>query len=175
MADYVVEPLSKRHNRADFSCGEEELDRYLKQQASQAGRRDVARVFVLCPGADEVCFAPTTIVGYYTLSATSIEPTNLPSDLAKRMPRYPTLPAILLGRLAIDRRYQGQGIGSILLTSALQRSLRLSTELGAIAVIVDAKHDRARQFYEHYGFQRFIDHEYRLFLPMKTIEQLFAD
>jgi GNAT superfamily N-acetyltransferase len=99
---------------------------------------------------------------------------SLPPTLAKRLPRYPTLPAFLVGRLAVDRRYQGQGIGRRLLMSALGRSLELRTQIGAIGVIVDAKDDAARAFYEHYDFQRFEDNPYRLILSMKTMEQLLG-
>jgi GNAT superfamily N-acetyltransferase len=129
--------------------------------------RNVVRVFVLCPRDS------TTIVGYYTLSATALQPTNLPSDLARRLPRYPTLPALLIGRLAADVRYQGQGVGKHLLLSALRRSLHLSAELGAVAVVVDAKDDRAQAFYERHDFRRFADDAYRLFLPLTTVQQLF--
>jgi len=164
---YVVGLLDKTHDRAAFTCGVEPLDRYLKQQARQDMERNVVRVFVLCPQDS------TTIAGYYTLSATAIKPTNLPSDLVRRLPRYPTVPAILIGRLAADTRYQGHGVGKHLLLSALRRSLHLSTDLGAVAVVVDAKDATAQAFYERYGFLRFIDDPYRLFLPLTTITQLF--
>ena len=163
---YEIEPLGDAHDRAAFASGIAPLDRYLREQAGQEMRRNVAAVFVLRMGGS------STIAGYYTLSATSTEPTGLPRDLQKRLPRYPTLPALLIGRLAVDQRYQGQGIGRALLTSALSRSLRLRTEVGAIGVIVDAKDDRARQFYERYGFQGFLDDPYRLFLPMQTVADL---
>lgn len=163
---YEVEPLGEQHNRAAFSCGVEALDRYFREQAGQESRRDVARVFVLhMRGAQDVA-------GFYMLSAISIEPKDLPPALTKRLPRYPTLPTLLVGRLAVDQRYQGQGVGRALLMSALARSLGVRTQIGAVGVIVDAKDERARTFYEQYGFQRFRDDLYRLVLFMKTIEQL---
>ncbi len=145
------------------------LDRYLQQQARQDMRRHVAGVFVAYEAES------TTVAGYYTLSATSIELADLLQDMAKRLPRRPTLPAVLLGRLAVDQRYRGQRVGELLLMSALRRSARLRTDIGMIAVIVDAKDDRARSFYERYGFMRLEEQEFRLFLPMKTIDQLFVD
>ena len=162
----VIEPLGDTHDRAAFSCGVDPLDRYIKQQARQDVRRHLAGVMVL-----RLIQEPATIAGYYTLSATSVTLEELPPTDRKHLPRYP-LPAILIGRLAIDRRYQKQGLGEYLLTDALQRSLR--AEIGAVAVVVDAKDDRARSFYERYGFQRFPEREYRLFLMMKTFEELYV-
>jgi ribosomal protein S18 acetylase RimI-like enzyme len=163
----VIEPFGAAHDRAAFSCGVEPLDRYLHQQAGQDVRRNVAAVFVT--------HEPdlSSIAGYYTLSATSIELTDLPMQVVKRLPRYPVLPAILLGRLAVDRRYRKRGVGELLLLSALRRSFNVHIEIGTIAVVVDAKDNQAQAFYERYGFVRFREQERRLFLPMKTIEQLF--
>lgn len=164
---YVVEPLGSHHDRAAFVCGIAALDDYLKHRAGQEVKRDVARVFVLTQHNS------SAILGYYTLSATSITPDGLPQDIVKRLPRYPALPALLIGRLAVDQQYQGQGMGRRLLLSALRRSLNLRAELGFIAVIVDAKDDAARTFYERYDFHRFVDNPYRLYLPMGTIAQIF--
>lgn len=165
---YVIEPLSKLHNRAAFASGVEPLDRYLRQQARQEMDRFVAAVFVACPSNT------ATVVGYYTLSATAVVPTALPPEVVKRFPRYPALPAVLLGRLAVDQRYHGQGLGTLLVMSALRRSLNLRGELGAIAVIVDAKDDAAQRFYEHHDFQRFPNQPLRLYATMQTIEDLFS-
>lgn len=166
---YRVELLNAAHNRAAFSCGAPALDRYLQQQASQDMRRDVARVFVLCEG-DRV-----DVLGYYTLSATSIEYVALPAALARRLPRYPTLPALLLGRLAINTGHQRQGLGRVLLSSALNRCLQVSQgDVAAMAVIVDAKDDDAARFYERSDFMRFPNQPARLFLPMATIKDLYA-
>ena len=164
---YVVEPLGNKHGRAAFVCGIAALDDYLKHRASQEVKRDVARVFVLTQQHS------LAILGYYTLSATSITPDGLPQEVVKRLPRYPSLPALLIGRLAVDQHYQGQGMGRRLLLSALRRSLNLRSELGFIAVIVDAKDDAARTFYERYDFHLFVDNPYRLYIPMGTIAQIF--
>lgn len=165
----MIEPLGSTHDRAAFSCGVEPLDRYLKQQASQDMNRRVANVRILR------AVNSFTVAGYYTLSATSIEPTGLPATFTKRLPRYPTLPALLIGRLAVDQGYRGQRLGELLLTSAFRHSLSLSNDLGAVALVVNAKDDQARQFYERYDFQRCQDDPLCLFLPMKTIETLFTE
>jgi GNAT superfamily N-acetyltransferase len=163
----LVEPLGSDHDRAAFSCGVAALDRYLKRQASQDARNRVAAPFVL-RAADS-----PRIIGYYTLSATTLELKELPAEVVRRLPRYPLLPAVLIGRLAVDREFAGQGWGKVLLVDALRRSLAQSAQIAAMAVVVDALDDAARGFYERYGFQELIEHQSRLFLPMKTIEQLF--
>ena len=167
MADrFRVEPHGAGHRRAEFRSGSEPLDRYLHQQAWQDTRRKVAAVFVL-HDAETVLIA-----GYYTLSATSVAPTDLPAALVRKLPRYAMLPAVLLGRLAVDARFQGQGLGAVLLFDALRRAHRHSDEIAAMAVVVDAIDDAARTFYERYGFERFADDPDRLFLPMATIAKL---
>lgn len=163
---YVVEPLGRHHDRAGFSCGSEPLDRYLREQAGQDVRNYLAAVFVL------VDLTTQAVAGYYTLSATAVEARELPTALTRRLPRYPLLPAVLLGRLAVDSRYQGRGLGALLLTDALKRSLGLREQLGAMAVVVDAKDDTAQAIYERFGFQRFRDQEFRLYIPMGTIARL---
>jgi len=166
---YRFEPLDRHHDRAAFSCGVEALDRYLHQQAGQDRRRDLSVPYVL------VDTAPGKLAGYYTLSTFSIVPASLPEAMSGKLPRYEAFRAILIGRLAVDRRYHGQGFGRLLLVDALLRSREISRRVGAMAVVADAKDDAARSFYERYGFTRFVDHEYRLFLLMSTIDQLERD
>lgn len=161
-----IEPLGKHHDRTGFTCGEDALDRYFHRQARQDLDRLVAAVFVLVDAETKA------VAGYYTLSAGSVRPSDLPPDIAKKLPRYPALPVVLLGRLAVDVRYWSRGLGESLLFNALRRALDQSVEIAAMAVVVDAKDDRARSFYERYGFLRFADDEYRLFVPMRLIEHL---
>jgi len=167
---YRVERLTRGHSRAAFSCSEDSLDSYLRDRARRDADRHVATVFILHdPQADRVA-------GYYTLSASSVLLAELPLEMQRTLPRYPQAPVVLLGRLAIDRDYQGQDLGEALLFDALRRAFAVGTEqIAAMAVIVDALHDRARAFYEQYGFQRFPGNEHRLFMPMQTIAQLVEE
>lgn len=156
---------SNAPDRAAFSCGEPALDSYLQRQASQDIRRRVAQVFVA------IGDAPGKIAGYYNLSAASFEKEELPAASAKRLPHYP-VPAAILGRLAVDRACQGQGLGETLLLDAIRRVVRASATLMVHAVIVDTKNDRAVAFYERYGFRIFASTQRRLFLPLETFEKL---
>ncbi|WP_420264218.1 GNAT family N-acetyltransferase [Candidatus Magnetominusculus dajiuhuensis] len=165
----VIEPLSKYHNRAAFDCGVEALGRYIWQQAMQDAKRKIAATFVLTGDR------PESIVGYYTLSSTSVNVGELPEQVVRKLPRYPLIPATLIGRLAVDRHYQGRGYGELLLVDALRRSLILTEQIGSAAVIVDAKDDKARAFYEHFQFIPLISYSHRLFLPMAAIEDYFAE
>ncbi|MDP2660837.1 MAG: GNAT family N-acetyltransferase [Dehalococcoidia bacterium] len=163
---YRSELLSGLHNRKAFSCGVEALDRYLHQQARQDYRRGVAVPYVLTD------ISTGEMVGYYTLSALSVLPESLPAELTARLPRYDAFPAILLGRLAVDQRHRGQGVGQLLLFDALARSLAVSKEIGALAVVVQAKDEDAYAFYKRHGFLPFEDHEDRLYMLMATIATL---
>jgi ribosomal protein S18 acetylase RimI-like enzyme len=166
---FSFEPLGPEHDRAAFSCGVEPLDRYLRQQATQDAKRNVAAPFILRRGDSP------RVLGYYTLAAYGIRTQELPPEVARRLPRYEQQPAILIGRLARDVSFPGQRLGELLLLDALRRSLAQSDQLGVMAVVVDAKDDAARSFYEKYGFQQFPDHEYKLYLPIGTIRQLLGD
>ncbi len=165
---YRVAPLGKGHDRSSFCCGSAPLDRYLQQQARQDADKRIAAPFVLVePPADK-------ILGYYTLSASIITADGLRAELAKKLPRYPQLPVTLLERLAVDQTGKGKGLGELLLMDALRRSLQAAAEIAAMAVIVDAKDNAAAAFYEHYGFIPLQQHLARLFLPMRTVADLFA-
>ena len=166
--DYRVEALGKRHDRSGFSCGVEPLDRYLREQAGQDARKRVAAPFVLCEGKGNA------VLGYYTLSALSVDVGAWPDDVARKLPKYPFVPATLMGRLAVDRTLRGKGAGEHLLMDALRRALAASREVASVAVVVDAKDDNAVSFYRRYGFITFPDQPNRLFLPMAVVEQLFA-
>ena len=145
------------------------MDRYLQQQARQDAEKRVAVPFVLVePPAAKV-------LGYYTLSASVITADALPAELAKKLPRYPRLPVSLLGRLAVDQTQKGKGLGEFLLMDALHRCLDAAAEIAAMAVIVDAKDDGAAAFYARYGFLSLQQQPSRLFLPMKTVADLFPE
>jgi len=116
---------------------------------------------------------PTLIRGYYTVSTYSVRLVDLPDDLKRRLPKYHDMPAALLGRLAVDSRYQRQGLGEHLLLDAMKRVLEASRTLGTLVLVVDAKDEEAGRFYAKYGFVPFPTQPLRLFLPVKTIAQLF--
>jgi GNAT superfamily N-acetyltransferase len=163
---WQIEALARRHERTEFTCGSRELDRYLKQQARQDADKHVAAPFVLVePPAAEV-------LGYYTLSASLVEVADIAADLARKLPRYPRLPVTLIGRLAVHARLQGQGAGALLLMDALHRSLTHSTEIAAMAVVVDAKDDAAAGFYCRFDFQPLQRDSRRVYLPMGTVAAL---
>ncbi|MGA9642804.1 MAG: GNAT family N-acetyltransferase [Terriglobales bacterium] len=165
------EPLDKKvHDRAAFSCEHEALNVYLKQTASQEVQKRVAAVYVLTPDGK-------TIAGYYTLSQYTIEAGELPDEAVQRLrlPRYDKLPATLLGRLARSKEFKGTGLGEILLMGALEKALHHSRNIASLAVVVDAKDEKARSFYLSYGFVDLPDHPHRLFMLMQTIEQLFRE
>ena len=166
---FRFEPLGAKHDRAAFSCGQERLDIYLKQQASQDVRKRVAAVYVLTPDG-------RTIAGYYTLSQYSVDAGELPEELTRklRLPKYDKLPATLLGRLARDQKFRGCGVGEILLMGALKRALEHSRNIASLAVAVDAKDDKAAEFYRSYGFIDLPDHRDRLFIPMRTVDELLG-
>lgn len=163
-----VEPLRRQHDRTTFHCGAEALDRYLAQQARQDADKRVAAPFVA------VIPPETRALGYYTLSASVLTLTDLPDDLARKLPRYPQLPVALLGRLAVDRSARGQGLGEHLLLDALHRSLAHADQIAATAVVVDADNESAVAFYRNYGFIPLQVEPSRLFLPMRLVAQLFG-
>lgn len=156
---FITEPLDRNHDRDAFVCGSDALDRYLKERASQDVRRRVASCFVAI-GDDG------KIIGYYTLAATSVRLDALPGELTKRLPRYSAVPAVLMGRLAVALSHQGRGLGSALIIDAVTRVDRLG--VGAFALVVDAKDDRAKVFYETNGFVSLPDEDRRLCLPIET-------
>ena len=141
------------HDRSAFASGSEALDRYLQQQAKQDMRRRVASCFVAVDAGGE-------IAGFYTIAASSLVLDLLPAEQAKRLPRYPTVPAVLIGRLAVAKAHQGKRLGAALVADAILRATR--AEVMAYAMIVDAKDDAAVRFYQHLGFARLGDDKRRL-------------
>ncbi|TIN21209.1 MAG: GNAT family N-acetyltransferase [Mesorhizobium sp.] len=163
--DLIIEPLGGSYDRKAFSCGLQALDHYLREQASQDVKRRVSNCFVAAERDVDL------VAGYYTLAASSVPMASLPEDLTKRLPRYPVLPAILIGRLAVDTRYQGRRVGSILIMDALRRCAQAAP--ACFALIVDAKDDKAAAFYRKYGFTPFYDRPLSMFLSVATALKLF--
>lgn len=165
--NFIVEPLDKKHDRAAFSCGIEPLDRYFKTQARQDVDRKAAAAFVIVDQETD------KVAGFYTLAATAVPLKDLPDVVSKKLPRYPLVPATLLGRLAVDKSYRGRKVGEFLLLDALRRSFDQSKQVASTAVVVDAKSEVSLSFYLKFGFIQFVDEPLRLFLPMTTIKKLF--
>jgi ribosomal protein S18 acetylase RimI-like enzyme len=159
-----IELLGATHDRQNFACGNDTLDRYLLTQAGQDMRRRISNCFVATPDS-------AVIAAYYTLAAASVPVLELPDSEKKRLPRYPVVPAALIGRLAVDRRFQGRGLGGALLFDAIMRAMK--AEPAIFALIVDAKNDSAAAFYAHYGFRAFASRPTSMFLPLATAAKLF--
>lgn len=156
---------SRRHDASRFSCGQPALDRYIRELASQDVRRDVARVFVAPREAG------AGIIGFYSLAGASVRKESFPAEHAKRLPHYP-VPVALIGRLAVDRDAQGQGVGELLLMDAFARIHEASNTLAVQSIVVDAKDGTAAAFYRRYGFLPLTDAPMRQFLPLATVRRL---
>jgi GNAT superfamily N-acetyltransferase len=152
-----IEPLQRHHHRAAFSCGELSLDDWFRHRASQDVRRDLSQVFVALD--DDL-----GLVGFYSLSAFSLQLDDLPASLAHKLPRYDAIPAALIGRLARDVRARGQQVGDVLLADAIRRVLDARERLGVYAIVVDALSESARRFYATFGFAPLPSRPDRLFL-----------
>ena len=161
---FRLEPLGDAHDRAFFSCGQDPLDRYFQTQATQHMRRRVATCFVAV--AEET----GKVAAYYTLAAAGIPLTDLPPEIVKKLPRYPSIPAVRVGRLAVDTRFQGRGLGAALLADALRRVM--ASPPAAYALLVDAKDEHAVAFYRHHGFVPFGAQPMTLFIPVATAERM---
>jgi len=168
MGEFTTEALAKRHDRASFDCGVEELNAYLRQQARQDVKKLAAAVFVMIP-TDQ----PKRIAGFYTLSSASVRLGDIPEQRRAKFARYPDVPAILIGRLARDVGFPG--LGARLLADAFHRSQRVADEIAATVILVDAKNDHARKFYKSFGFESVLGSPDRMFIPMKTVADVIAD
>ena len=157
--------LLQKQDRSTFDCGEPELNAYFHTRVGQDIRRNYATCFVAMDQAEG------RIAGYYTLAMGSVPLGELPDDVVKRLPRYPQVPVVHIGRLAVDQNYQGQKLGGTLLADAIARSI--DSEIAAYAVVVDAKDKKATAFYEHFGFLKLAQSSRTLFLPIsKALKSL---
>ena len=160
---FRLEVLRAEHDRTAFSCGVEPLDRYFREQATQDIRRRVSACYV---AVDE---ATSAIAGYYTLAAGGVPLDEMPSQLAKRLPRYASVPVVRMGRLAVDQHYRGKKLGAALLWDAMLRATR--SEIAAFALVVDAKDTTAAEFYRHHGFVALDDEQRRWLLPLSNVTE----
>jgi predicted GNAT family N-acyltransferase len=164
---YKIEPLGQ-HNRAAFLCGKEFLDRYIREQVSQDVKRQLAGVFVIT--AKE---APNTVLAYYSLSSKELKVDRLPPEILRKAGKYGSVGVTLLGRLAVANQCKGTGLGELTMMHALEKSLDASRNVASWAVFVEALDIEASNFYRKYGFIELPEDSLKLFLPMKTVAQLF--
>ena len=164
-----IELLAKSHDREGFDCGSEPLNLFLKQTARQHAERGISRTFVLVA---EGAVAPKPIVGFFSLNICQIKSESLTAAEAKKLPR--DVAGIRLGRLAVAKEYQRQGIGKILLVAAMGKFIEIFNAAGGIGLFVDAKDQTAKHYYEQFGFISMPANELELFLPVKTIQEALA-
>ena len=169
MAQPPTEPLGS-HDRGVFHCANEHLNRYLRESALQDQKKHASVCWVLPNAPDQ----PTRIKGYYTLSSYSVLLPDLPEEMRKKLPRYPTVPAALLGRLAVDDAFRGQGLGEHLMLDAMRKVLEKSAEIGIAVLVVDAKDEGLAAYYRAYGFIPFPSQPLRLYLPVATIARALS-
>lgn len=161
MSQFQLAPLNATHDRAAFNSDSEPLNRYLREQVTQDVRRRVAACFVALADGKRVA-------GYYTLASASLLLADLPNSTGKKLPRYPTVPAVRMGRLAVDQAFKGLGLGGALLADAIDRAA--CSEIAAYALMVDAKDEAAAAFYLHHGFIALPDSPRILFLPLAAVQ-----
>jgi predicted GNAT family N-acyltransferase len=167
--EWIITQLDKKHHsRAEFDCSEPALNEYLQKFASQNAAQDISRTFVMVSVAN-----PQTIFGFYTLTVGQIDFESLSANLTKRIPRYP-IPIARLARLGIDKNVQGQHLGQKLLMNALRRCVQTSQEIGLFGIVVDAKHEQAKRFYQKYGFAEIHNQPLTLFIRMSTVLKTLA-
>ncbi|GMO56107.1 MAG: GNAT family N-acetyltransferase [Rickettsiales bacterium] len=159
MQDFRITHFDKKFDYKSFSCGEDKLDRYIKEIASQNIKIGISSVYVLL---DE-----NKVIGFYTISSYTLNADELPKVITKNFPKDLPIPSCLIGRFAVDKNYQNQGFGSILLTSALKRTKRLSKEVAFSFIVVNAKDKIAKQFYTKYGFEEIVGNPLKLYLSIK--------
>jgi predicted GNAT family N-acyltransferase len=166
--NFSFEPLAPNHDKSTFSCGNEQLDRYLRSTATQDKKRNIAIPYVICDEDRQ------SIIGYYTLSMSGINLEELPKEISEKLPKYPIVGVTLIGRLAVAEDYKGFGWGKLLIMDALKRSLNVSKSTGSFAVVVDAIDDDAARFYQRFDFKTFPDSPDKLFRTMTSISQIFT-
>lgn len=165
---FRVEALSNTHDRSSFDCGEDALNRYFRTQVTQDVRRHIAHCFIAVEAES------AQVAAYYTLFAASVPITGLPPEDIKRLPRYPTVPAVRIGRLAVDKRFQGRGLGAAMLADAAAKAVQ--ADIAAFMLIVDARNEEAvsfyLSFYQRYGFRLVAGSRRTLFLPLATARKV---
>ena len=163
---WVVEKLGSDHEREGFECGKELLNNFLKRLATQYRKKNLGHTYVIATPDKRV-------IGYYTISTSRVDFDDVPNDFRRQYPEIP-IPVVLLGRLAVDKAFHGQGVGKTLLVKALRQAAEVAETVGIVAVEVHAIDDEARAFYLKYGFISLMDDLRHLYLPIKTIKKLLG-
>ncbi len=165
-----LEPLAKTHDRAGFDCGSEPLNAFLKQTARQHAERGISRTYVL---VEEDAPEAKPILGFFSLNLCQVKSESLTPEEARRLPR--DVSGVRLGRLAVAKECQRQGIGKLLLVGAMGKFMEIFEAAGGIGLFVDAKDQAARRYYEQFGFVSLPSNELELFLPVRSIQEALAD
>ena len=168
MPDWREEPIGRHHDRDGFDCGSPDLNQYLRRYARQNHESGGAKTFVAVSPAE-----PARVLGFYSISPGAIAFSSVPATLTRRLGRY-EVPVFRLGRLAIDRSLQGQGLGGDLLLAAGDRALAVAAEVGGVALAIDAKDEQAATWYERFGALRLLDDPLKLILPLATVAEAIA-
>ena len=168
MLDWQEEPIARHHDRRAFDCGDAALNEYLRRYARQNHESGGAKTFVAASPSE-----PARVLGYYTISPGAIEFPRVPADLTRRLGRY-DVPVFRLGRLAVDRTAQGQGLGGELLLAAGERALAVAAEVGGVALAIDAKSSEAARWYARFGAQNLLDDPLKLILPLSVVADALA-
>ncbi len=163
MTPWHEEPISKKHDREAFDCGDEALNEFFRRYARKSHERGGAKTFLAIADADKI------ILGFYSLSPASVDHARTPEVARRGLARY-EVPGFRLARLAVDRRWQGQGLGGQLLLAGGRRCLRVAAEVGGVVLVIDAKNERVARWYASYGAMPLLDAPLTLLLPLGTIE-----
>jgi GNAT superfamily N-acetyltransferase len=164
LPDWHEEPIAKKHDRASFDCGEAALNEFLQRYARQSHEKGAAKTFLAVPKSDG-----RAILAFYSLCPASIEYARAPEIVRKGLGRH-DVPVFRLGRLAVNRPFQGMGLGGQLILAAGRRCLLAATEVGGVALLIDAKNERVAKWYSSYGAAPLADAPLTLLLPLATIQ-----
>lgn len=163
-----IDILSKKYDRKNFDCGQDDLNKYLRQTALQHIKKNISKTFVLAN--DKFKTGKKEILGFYTLSNYIVIASQLPPEISKKYPKK--LPALLLGRLAVSLEHKNKGLGSYMMLNAMERTLEISKHTGIFALFVDAKNEKAGNFYKKFGFISFPEYKLKMYLPVSAVEAI---
>jgi len=163
-----IEPLDRTHDRAAFTCGDVQLDNFIKNSATKQQQEDIARVYVSCLDAEVI------VIGYYALNSHSIDATTLPQKDRKKLPSYPTMPAIYLSKLGVHADFQGQGLGQLLMAHAFKRCVAAADIIGAHFLVLESLNEKSTKLYLKLGLVMLPGHEPRMIMKMALIRKAVA-